>query len=87
MQTITTKYHGPTDTRGSRIKATASGSKLFMYYGIDNSKSIEENHRDAAQALADGHGWKGRMIGGDTKAGKVWVFAAEAEYPHNVING
>ena len=61
-QAIVTKYIGPTNTRGSRIKATAAAGSIFM--PRDDSLSIEKNHAKAAQLLADKYGWPGRWFQG-----------------------
>lgn len=77
MQTISTKYYGPTNTKGSRIKATTSSgiTKWFSYdYGLEG----KENHIEAARALKDALYWTGDMIGGDTKDGLVFVFSDNA---------
>jgi len=55
MQAITTKYLGPTDHRGSRIKATTeAGSKTYDW---DAELGVEDNHRKAALRLALHLGW------------------------------
>ena len=74
-QTILTKYHGPTDTKGGLISATASYSRARVYVGVDNSRPIEESHADAARKLMDKLNWRGTMIAGETETGSVWVFA------------
>ncbi len=76
MQTITTKYLGATDTLGARFKATHTGDYTSVTLGYDYALSNEENHRAAAQALAEKLGWEGDYIGGHTKAGMVFVNAA-----------
>lgn len=76
MQTITTKYLGPTNTKGARIKAVASGAQQSITISYDH-ESNDHGHIKAANALAAKLGWTGRMIGGDTKEGKVFVFADE----------
>lgn len=48
--TITTKYSGPTDTRGSRITAKGAGRQLTVPY--DYALGAVDNHAAAAQALA-----------------------------------
>ena len=49
MQTITTSYAGPTNTRGSRIMAKSwLKNKAF---GWDHSLNAEDNHKWAAQQL------------------------------------
>lgn len=55
MQSIRTRYHGPTDTRGSRIKASCEGGTLTVPY--DHALNLGENHRAAALALAEKLGW------------------------------
>lgn len=56
MQAIRTRYHGPTNTRGSRITASCEADKLTVPY--DHALDIGENHRAAALALAEKLGWK-----------------------------
>ena len=69
-QAITTKYHGPTNTRGSRISATsASGIRVYMPYSYD--LSVDECHEKAAEALCTKLGWTGQMIGGSNTTGNV----------------
>lgn len=80
MQTISTKYVGPSNTKGSRIIATsASGHRLTISY--DSSLSSEDAHAKAAKALRDKLNWTKEMIGGHTKDGMVWVFPAEYRIP------
>lgn len=57
---IQTRYYGPTDRRGSRVKATTrSGRKgepsLIMHY--DHALDASGNHSKAAAALALAMGW------------------------------
>lgn len=56
-QAIVTKYIGPSNTKGSRIKATAAAGSVTLH--IDNALNIEENHAKAAQALANKFKWRG----------------------------
>jgi hypothetical protein len=72
MKSIETTYHGPTNTRGSRISATDGDNRVSVSY--DSALSSEENHQKAAMELRTKLEWTGRMIGGHTKAGMVWVF-------------
>lgn len=51
---IKTSYVGPTDFKGSKIKASFNGKTLSMPY--DYSLNSEERHRKAAKAFADKHG-------------------------------
>ena len=50
MQTITTKYIGPTNFRGSRVKATTE-SGISITLGWNDALNSEENHVGAAIAL------------------------------------
>jgi hypothetical protein len=65
-QAITTKYHGPTDSRGSRISATAMAGKLFISYDYGN----EDQHHRAACALARKLEWYGTWVAGGLPDGK-----------------
>lgn len=51
MQAIITKYLGPTNHRGSRIKATAWAGSVTVSY--DYSLDTVGNHKAAAQAICD----------------------------------
>lgn len=71
-QSITTKYHGPTNTRGSRVSATsASGHRLFLQW--DDACNSGENHIAAARELARKLDWAGAWQGGSTKDGYCFV--------------
>ncbi len=73
---ITTKYLGPTDTRGPRIRASTSlGQSVMISFPYELSG--EAVHRKAAEALCAKLGWTGRMVGGGIKGGYVFVFVEE----------
>ena len=73
MKAITTKYHGPTATRGSRISASDSdGNRVYIPY--EYALSDEEIHRKAAVALCAKMKWSGAMVGGSIKNGYAFVF-------------
>ena len=74
-QSIVTRYHGPTNTRGSRISAKCAGGRVSVPY--DHERNPEGNHAYAAATLAAKLGWTGRMVGGGTPdgTGNVFVFA------------
>lgn len=55
MQAIQTKFYGATNTRGTRMKATAGAGTLTLSY--DYGLSLEENHKGAAKALCAKLGW------------------------------
>lgn len=73
MQTILTKYFGPTDHRGTRIRAKASYAKTTYWHDWDYSKNAEENYREAARQLLIKLNWEsvagswvmGSLTGGD----------------------
>lgn len=76
MQAILTKYIGPSNVRGSRVKATASAGSITIDY--DDSLNTEDAHKAAAIALCDKMGWTeakgyGRLISGGTDTGFVFV--------------
>lgn len=74
MQAITTKYIGPTNVRGSRIKATAQAGSITLNW--DHSLNPDQNHCAAAKALANKLGWwnYGTWHGGYTADNQgVWV--------------
>lgn len=75
MQTIETKYHGPTDTRGSRLSATASGCRKRVWVSYDYALNSEGNHMAAAQKLMEVLDWTGQYVGGHTQTGMVFVDA------------
>lgn len=66
MQAIQTKYLGPTNARGSRIKATCAAGSLTIGYPYELSGQAV--HRKAAEALAVKLGWTGEhyepLLGG-----------------------
>ena len=82
MQTIKTKYHGPTDKRGTRIIARASGGydqrhATSIVHNYDHIYDAEDNHRLAAEKLLKALRWQGEMIGGSLPDGYIWVFAGK----------
>ncbi len=64
-QAIVTKYIGPSNTKGSRIKAKAAAGSLTVHLDFrranscDNALNIEDNHAKAAEALANKYKWRG----------------------------
>lgn len=61
MQAIVTKYHGPTNRRGSRVSATAAAGRVYLEW--DDALSSDANHDAAAKALAEKMGWLGDRYG------------------------
>jgi hypothetical protein len=66
-QAIQTKYLGPTNVRGSRIKATAFAGSVIVAY--DHSLNVENNHKAAAKALCDKMGWQVDLVSGELADG------------------
>lgn len=72
-QSIVTKYHGPSNTRGSQVSATAAnGARVIISY--DDSKRSEEAHAMAARELCNRLKWCGKMVQGGMDNGYVFVF-------------
>lgn len=70
---IFTRYLGPTNTRGSRIKAfDCEGNSATV--PMDNSKRDDDSHRAAVEKLCRKMNWSGRLASGGTKDGMVFVF-------------
>lgn len=66
-QAIVTKFLGPTNFRGSRIKVKAyAGSKTYSW---DYALNVEQNHSRAAQSFAKHMGWLGD--GWDLRGGSM----------------
>ena len=72
MIAILTKYIGPTNCRGSRIKAyTETGESVTIPF--DYSLDGEARHRKAAQALMDKMGWPNELVSGGIAGGYAFV--------------
>lgn len=70
-QAITTKFLGPTNSRGSRVRATSEAGSLTVAW--EHALNVTENHRAAAEKLAKKLEWAGLWYGGGTSNGFVWV--------------
>lgn len=55
MQAIQTRFLGPTNYKGSRVKAFCRAGSMSLPW--DNSLNSEDNHVRAAKALASKLGW------------------------------
>lgn len=81
MQAITTKYLGPTDSHGARVKACCEAR--FITIGWDHALDMEANHDAAALALIRKLGWdqdcyRDWFRGGlPDRTGNVYVCAAD----------
>lgn len=81
-QAIETRFIGPTNYRGSRVKAKAQAGSVTIEW--DHAIGVDENHMRAAQALADRYGWSdrgGMWIGGGRadSRGNVYVWCPDSE--------
>ena len=83
MQTIITKYLGPTNTKGPRVKAmTSSGHRGSTYTtDWDDSLDVEGNHAYVAQQLLDRLGWLGMWRMGSSNIGYVFVNVDDINSP------
>ena len=75
MKAITTRFHGPTNFKGSRYSATdGDGNRVIVE--TDFALNSDKNHRRAAELLCAKMGWSGAetLIEGWTKTGYVYVF-------------
>jgi hypothetical protein len=83
MQTISTKYLGATNSKPSRIIAkTSSGKRISLSY--DHALNDDKNHMKAAKELMTRLQWPGRMVGGHTKDGMVFVVADMAFMDYSI---
>lgn len=55
MQAIETKYMGPTNFKGSRVKAVCAAGSLTIEW--DDTLNSDENHLEAARKLAEKLRW------------------------------
>jgi hypothetical protein len=71
-QAIETKYVKATNTRGSRIKATAWGGSITV--GYDYALDTDGAHKAAADALIAKMGWSGTFAQGGNVKGDGYYF-------------
>ena len=71
-QAIETRYLGPTNTKGGRIKATAWAGSITI--GYDHALNTEGAHKAAADALIAKMGWQGKFAQGGNAKGNGYVF-------------
>lgn len=71
-QVIITKYCGPTDNKGARVRATCEAKTIYVSW--DHALSSEENHIVAAMNLAKvALVWDGKFTVGSLDTGYVFV--------------
>lgn len=73
MKAITTKYLGPTNHCGARIKASdGDGNSATLRFRSEWTDG--QNHKQAAIALCNELGWTGTLHAGHINNGMVFVF-------------
>ena len=75
---VETRYLGPTNHRGSRIKARRSehtSGDPTVTVDYDHSLSPFENHAEAARRLVEQYGWDGDYHAAATKRGYIFARA------------
>lgn len=74
MQYIKTKYLGPTNHRGARVKAVSSYGETSVTMPWDHALDSFDNHQAAAMALLSKVKWGGdRYFAGGSNDGYVFV--------------
>lgn len=73
MKAIECKYIGPSNVKGSRIKAYDCDNNSVTI-GYPHELSGEEVYKAAAIKLCEKMKWSTDLIGGGTKNGYVFVF-------------
>lgn len=69
---IVTKYHGPTNFKGSRYSATSQAGRIYL--SADDALNSQANHEKAARTLAEKLKWSGSWRGGCLPDGRyAWV--------------
>ena len=71
-QAIETRYLGPTNTKGGRIKATAAAGSVIVPYA--HELSAANAHKAAADALIAKMGWTGTFAQGGNVKGTGYYF-------------
>lgn len=77
MKAIVTKFHGPTNTKGSRYSASdLDGNRVTL--STDFALNSDGNHDRAALALCQKMGWtKHDLMRGGIDGGNVYTFVAD----------
>jgi hypothetical protein len=82
MQTINTKFLSPTNTKGARIKATASSNGVSVTLPMNYEFDGIDIHKPSVIALAKKMAWTGEMVGGafdGTGDAYVFVFTNDSK--------
>lgn len=73
MKAILVKYHGPTDTKGSRYSASDSDGNQ-VYVEVDDALSMADSQERAVHALCEKMAWTGTLIAGSLGKDTVYVW-------------
>ena len=80
-QAIQTKFFGPSNVRGARVKAIADAGSITLHW--NHALGVEGNHAATAHALASKLNWDGRWVGGGMKDhGYCFVLAGDESAFH-----
>ncbi len=73
-QAIVTKYIGPTNLKGTRIRVKCQAKSVLIPW--NHALGIEDNHTLAAQTVAESLGWleKRALAGGALPDGSGYAF-------------
>lgn len=74
--TISVKYRGPTNTRGSRMEVKKQGDSRHKLktYSYDYEKDATQNFMQAVHTFCEEMDWEGHMVGGNTSEGATFIF-------------
>ena len=77
LNSIETIWYGPTDHRGSRVKATAGkGRTVWVSYEYGRDEFGYDAHDIAARKLMDKMGWNWNLLRAPSASGKGFVYVA-----------
>ena len=77
LMAIETTWYGPTDHRGSRVKATAgSGRTVWIAYEYGRDEMGYDAHDIAARKLMDKMGWNWNLLRATKPAGNGFVYVS-----------
>ncbi len=82
MQTISVKVLPATNTKGTRIKASHEGNVESVIAPRDYGLDLDKDYLKTAKTLKMKLGWTGKMQGGHTKDGMVFVFIDDKNIIH-----
>jgi hypothetical protein len=81
MHVIFTRYLGPSNARGSRVKASIPWRKISVTLPFDYGLDLVQMHEKAAAALIAHMGWPEAdlALAGDTPDGAGYLFVYDGE--------